>query len=170
MPYSSLPCQKLYTLPSAVYLSKSKLYIGSQRMTDNSQCCQLGIREMSRVQQTINNDKQTFRCDGYHHPSSPMSHLAVSTFQSLVLNPVQLFAIPWAVAHQVPSVHGIFQASLPEGLPFPPPGDLPDPGIESTSLESPPLASGFLYHCITWEGLNKQFMSYHKTEQNIKIT
>ena len=114
MPYSSLPCQKLYTLPSAVYLSKSKLYIGSQRMTDNSQCCQLGIREMSRVQQTINNDKQTFRCDGYHHPSSPMSHLAVSTFQSIVLNPVQLFAIPWAVAHQVPSVHGIFQASLPE--------------------------------------------------------
>ena len=114
MPYSSLPCQKLYTLPSAVYLSKSKLYNGSQRMTDPKQpSCQLGIREMSRVQQMIN-DKQTFRCDGYHHPSSPMSHLTVSTFQSIVLNPVRLFVIPWAVAHQVPSVHGIFQASLPE--------------------------------------------------------
>ena len=111
MPYSSLPCQKLYTLPSAIYLSKSKLYIGSQRMTENSQCCQLVIRKMSRVQETINNDKQIFQCGGYHHPSSPMSHLAVP---SIVLNPVWLFVIPWAVAHQVPSVHGIFQASLPE--------------------------------------------------------
>ena len=31
------------------------------------------------------------------------------------------------------SVHGILQARILEGLPFPPPGDLPDPGIESRS-------------------------------------
>ena len=30
------------------------------------------------------------------------------------------------------------------GLPFPPPGGLPDPGIEPTSLASPALADGFL--------------------------
>ena len=29
------------------------------------------------------------------------------------------------------SVRKIFQARILEGLPFPPPGDLPDPGIES---------------------------------------
>ena len=29
------------------------------------------------------------------------------------------------------------------GLPFPPPEDLPDPGIESASLISPALAGGF---------------------------
>ena len=29
------------------------------------------------------------------------------------------------------------------GLPFPPPGDLPDPGIEPASLESPASAGGF---------------------------
>ena len=29
------------------------------------------------------------------------------------------------------------------GLPFPPPGDLPDPGIEPVSLMSPALAGGF---------------------------
>ena len=29
------------------------------------------------------------------------------------------------------------------GLPFPPPGDLPDPGIEPMSLDSPALASEF---------------------------
>ena len=36
-------------------------------------------------------------------------------------------------------------------LPFPPPGDLPDPGIEPTSLSSPALAGRFFYHCTTWE-------------------
>ena len=41
------------------------------------------------------------------------------------------------------SVHGIFQARLLEGLPFPPPGDFPDPGIEPTSLRCPALAGGF---------------------------
>ena len=30
------------------------------------------------------------------------------------------------------------------GLPFPPPGDLPDPGVEPMSLMSPALAGGFL--------------------------
>ena len=29
------------------------------------------------------------------------------------------------------------------GVPFPPPGDLPDPGIKPTSLMSPALASRF---------------------------
>ena len=38
------------------------------------------------------------------------------------------------------SVHGIFQARILECLPFPPPGDLPDPGIEPAS---PALAGGF---------------------------
>ena len=36
------------------------------------------------------------------------------------------------------------------GLPFLTPGDLPDPGIEPTSLVSPPLAGGFFYQCATW--------------------
>ena len=31
------------------------------------------------------------------------------------------------------SVHGILQAEYWSGLPFPPPGDLPDPGVETTS-------------------------------------
>ena len=30
------------------------------------------------------------------------------------------------------------------GLPFPSPGDLPDPGIETASLAAPVLAGGFL--------------------------
>ena len=36
-------------------------------------------------------------------------------------------------------------------LPFPPPGDLPDPGIELESLRSPALAGGFFTTSTTWE-------------------
>ena len=35
------------------------------------------------------------------------------------------------------SVHGVFQAECWSRLPFPPPGELTDPGIEPMSLASP---------------------------------
>ena len=35
------------------------------------------------------------------------------------------------------SVHGILQARIPNGLPCPPPGDLPNPGIEPRSPTLP---------------------------------
>ena len=49
------------------------------------------------------------------------------------------------------SVHGIFQARIRSGLPFPILGDLPDPGIEPLSLASPALAGGFFATSATWE-------------------
>ena len=49
------------------------------------------------------------------------------------------------------SVHGILQAEYWSGLPFPPPGDLPDPGIKLSSLMSPALAGGFFTTSATWE-------------------
>ena len=39
------------------------------------------------------------------------------------------------------------------GLPFPPPGDLPDPRMEPMSPAPLALAGGFLYHRIAWEPL-----------------
>ena len=41
------------------------------------------------------------------------------------------------------SVHGISQARILSGFPFPSPGDLTDPGVELTSLVSHALAGGF---------------------------
>ena len=38
-------------------------------------------------------------------------------------------------------------------LPFPPPGDLPDPGIKLVSLMSPALAGGFFTTSATWEAV-----------------
>ena len=37
------------------------------------------------------------------------------------------------------------------GLPFPPPGDLPDSEIETTSLMSPALTDGFFTTSTTWK-------------------
>ena len=37
------------------------------------------------------------------------------------------------------------------GLPFPPPGDLPYPGIEPMSFASPALAGGVFTTCTTWK-------------------
>ena len=43
---------------------------------------------------------------------------------------VQLFATPWTVGHQAPLSMGFFRQEYWSGLPFPPPGDLSDPGVE----------------------------------------
>ena len=62
------------------------------------------------------------------------------------LNHAQLFATPWTVAHQAPLSMGFSRQEYWNRLPFPTPGDLPDPGIESTSPKSPALAGGFFTH------------------------
>ena len=49
------------------------------------------------------------------------------------LSRVRLFATPWTVAYQAPLSMGFSRQECWSGLPFPSPGDLPDPGIESGS-------------------------------------
>ena len=56
---------------------------------------------------------------------------------------VQLFATLWTAALQAPLSMGFSRQAYWSGLPFPSPGDLPDPGIKPTSLISPALAGGF---------------------------
>ena len=52
---------------------------------------------------------------------------------------------PWSVSHQAPLSTGFSRQEYWSGLPFPPPGDLPDPGIEPMSLESLELSRWILY-------------------------
>ena len=54
---------------------------------------------------------------------------------------VQLCATPWTVACQAPLSMGFSRQESWSGLPFPSPGDLPDPGIEPGS---PALQAGSL--------------------------
>ena len=53
---------------------------------------------------------------------------------------VWLFATLWTVTHQAPLAMGFPRQEYWSGLPFPPPGDLPNPGIEPTSPVSPAWA------------------------------
>ena len=51
----------------------------------------------------------------------------------LVAKSCPILAIPWTVACQAPLSTGFSRQEYWSGLPFPSPGDLPDPGIEPTS-------------------------------------
>ena len=55
------------------------------------------------------------------------------------------------IVHQAPLPMEVFRQEYWSGLPFPPPGDLPDPGIESASLASPAFAGRFFTTSATWE-------------------
>ena len=52
-------------------------------------------------------------------------------------------ATPWAVARQAPLSVEFSRQQYWSGLPFPTPGDVPDPGIKPESLASPALTGGF---------------------------
>ena len=67
----------------------------------------------------------------------------------------KLFATPWTIACQAPLPMEFSRQEYWSGLPCPPPGDLPHPGIKSASLESPALAGRFFTSSTTWEALRK---------------
>ena len=59
------------------------------------------------------------------------------------LSHVRVFVIPWMVAYQAPLSTGFSRQEYWSGLPFPSPGDLPNPGIEPgcPSLQTDALPS-----------------------------
>ena len=69
-----------------------------------------------------------------------------------MLSHVQFSATLWTVFCQAPLPMGFPRQEYWNGLPFPTPGDLPDPGIESASPASPVLAGRFF----TTEPLRKR--------------
>ena len=60
------------------------------------------------------------------------------------LGRVRPFATPWTAARQAPLSMGFSRQGCGRGLPFPPPGDLPDAGTEPASLASPALPGRLL--------------------------
>ena len=81
------------------------------------------------------------RCILYHVHGCRLNHFSC----------VQLFVTPWTVSHQTPLSMQFSRQEYWSGLPFPPPGDLPNPGTEPLSLRSPELACGFFTTSTTWE-------------------
>ena len=62
------------------------------------------------------------------------------------------FVTPWTAAHQAPLSMEFSRQEYWRGLPFPSPGDLPDPGIESPS---PALQAEILYRFLFSKVLGK---------------
>ena len=87
------------------------------------------------------------------------------------LSHVRLFATPWTVAYQAPPSMGFSRQEYWSGLPFPPPGDLPNPGIEpgSPTLQADALPSeppGKLHYIVnpmirSHDVLNSPFLNLH---------
>ena len=77
----------------------------------------------------------------------------IDTHEVKSLSRVRLFATPWTVAYQAPPSRGFSRQEYRSGLPFPSPGDLPDPGIET---RSPALEADAL----TFEPPGKPILSY----------
>ena len=76
----------------------------------------------------------TFPRDGLSWKVCVLSHSAeLDTFRPL-----------WTVAHQAPLSKGFFRQEYWSGLPFHPPGDLPNPEIEPASPVSPALQADSL--------------------------
>ena len=90
-----------------------------------------------------------------------------------LLSRVLLFGIPWTAAYQVPPSMGFSRQEYWSGLPFPSPGDLPDPGIEPGSptlqadtLPSEPLCWGLFFK----KYYEKEIFSYHRGKNKSKTT
>ena len=81
--------------------------------------------------------------------------------RALSLSRIRLYATPWTVAHQAPLSSEFCRQEYWSRLPFPSPGDLPDPGIEPASpawqVDALPLHS--LY--FLWPYLFKRILSPH---------
>ena len=60
-----------------------------------------------------------------------------------LLSRVRLFPTPWTAARQAPLSMGFSMQEYWSGLPCPPPGHLPVPGMDPSSLTSPALTGRF---------------------------
>ena len=83
---------------------------------------------------------------GLAHCKLPVFYVSAKSLQSCLP-----LVTPWTVAHQAPLSPEFSRQESWSGLSCPPPGDLPDPGIEPESLTFTALAGGFFTTSATWE-------------------
>ena len=83
----------------------------------------------------------------------------------------QLCAVLWTAACHTPLSKEFSRKEYWSGLPWSPPGDLPDPGIEPASLTSPALAVQLFTTSTTWEALLNDLpnSSFLATQYILKI-
>ena len=79
---------------------------------------------------------------------------------------IRLFATLWTIAQQAPLSMDFSRPEHWSGLPCPPPGDLPDPGIKPAFLMSPALAGRFFTASATWEAPE---LTYYHIKSSLNI-
>ena len=91
--------------------------------------------------------------------------------RACVFSCIQLFVTLWTVAHQALLSMGFPRQVYWSGLPFLPPGNLPDPGIKTTSPVTPALAGRFFTTvppgkpgCVFLNALGKELWNFLKAE------
>ena len=97
---------------------------------------------------TKSTDREYGQVVDWYHRFAEVDHCTVVVYERVLfltrclltclsevkqLSRVRLFATPWPVAYQAPPSMGFSRQEYWSGLPFPSPGDLPDPGIEPGS-------------------------------------
>ena len=102
-----------------------------------------------KIQFSVKADsKNSINCDWYMYMYVPICmHVCVLSRFSCVLTLCE----PMDCSPPGCPVMGFARQGYWSGLPFPPPRDLPSPGIELASFMSPPLAGGFFTTSATWE-------------------
>ena len=128
-----IPCTDYFTV--SILLPFPKCILGIIQYIDFSDCnVSLNNMYLTFLHVTLwLNSSFPFVC-----MPSPFSHVC-------------FFATLYTVAHQAPLSMGFSKQEYWSGLPFPSPGDLPDPGMEPTSLMSPALAGGFFTTTAPWK-------------------
>ena len=76
---------------------------------------------------------------------------------------------PMDCNRQVSLSMGFSRQEYWSGLPCPPPGDLPNPGIQPSSFLSPVLMGGFFTTCATWEDLTEERESLKEICRNFQV-
>ena len=97
------------------------------------------LLEAQRAQREQKIEVSQVHLHRYSHSKS-QSHVLAQSLHSCPLH----FETLWTVAPQAPLSMGFSRQEYYSGLPDPPPGDLPDSGIQAVSLTSPALAGRFL--------------------------
>ena len=86
-----------------------------------------------------------------HHPCHNVITWVCVYVYAKLLQSCPTLCNPWTVSCQTPQAMGFSRQGYWSGLPFPPPGDLPDLGIKLAYPVSPALAGGFFTTSSTWE-------------------
>ena len=127
----SLVCHSLWVSKSRTWLSD---WTTTNTDTNSWNVCYIFRSYISHNYQTHDKTERIF-----------MTLVWLDCFKVKVksLSCVRLFATPWTVAHQAPPSMGFSRQEYWSGLPFPSPGDLPNPGIEprSCALQEDALTS-----------------------------